>query len=117
MEKDTQDTLVRAYARLQGLRDNIAELDAVSVEDAYVNEYYAALDMLQEIGINTADFHVPDSEIKPRVTSRSREHISYSDQKYILKALLLAKLDAILIYFQVKYDKPRKVGFSPSGKG
>lgn len=117
MEKDTQDTILRAYARLQGLRDNIAELDALSVEDAYIEEYHAALGMLEEMGIETTDFRVPDSEIKPRVTSRSREHISYSDRKYVLKALLLAKLDAILTYFQVKYDKPRKVGFSPPGRG
>ena len=110
MNNSNQDTLARAYGLLQGLRNNVATLSWV--EQTYVKEYHSVLDMLEEIGINTTDFRVPDSEVKHRVRVSSPERTVYSDDRYVPNALLLAKLDAILVYFEIiTSEKPKKMGF------
>ena len=118
MEKNNQDTLARAYAMLQGLRNNVAMLD--EVEEVYAKEYHTMLDKLESVGIDVADFRIPTLEIKPRVNSQqfySSPRITYSNEKYVPKPLLLAKLDAILKYFEITTsEKPRKIGFSPPDK-
>ena len=115
MRKNNQDILARAYALLQGLRNNVATLSWV--EETYVKKYHSVLDMLEEIGIDTTAFRVPDSEVKRHVTMSSPERTVYSDESYVPKALLLAKLDAILIYFEIiTSEEPKKIGFSPPDK-
>lgn len=110
-----QDTIFRAYARLKGLRSNVDKLSLV--EDTYANEYHSILDTLEKTGINTTEFRVPTAEIKPRITSVSRSGKHYSDEKYVPKVLLLAKLDAILIYFEViTSPEPKKIGFTSPDK-
>ena len=96
MSKSNQDTLAQAYGLLQGLRNNVATLSWV--EETYVKEYHSVLDMLEEIGTNTTNFRVSDSEVKPRVAVSSPERTVYYDERYVPKQLLLAKLDAILVY-------------------
>ena len=119
VKKNNQDTLARAYAMLQGLKNNIAGLTWVA--EIYVTEYHMALDMLESVGIDTTQFRISASKVRPRVTasySRGGEtHRTYSQEKYIPKELLLAKLDGILIYFEIATaEKPRKIGFSPPDK-
>ena len=115
MEAKTQDILARALARLQGLRNNVADL--TSVEEIYVREYHEVLDKLEGIGVDTSDFRVPSSEVKPRVTGSSLGETHYSTKKYVPKALLLAKLDAVIAYFEIiTADKPRKTGYSTPDK-
>lgn len=112
MKENGQDRLARAYAMLQALRNNIAELTLV--EEMYVREYHTALDMLESIGIDINDFRIPSSEVKPHINSISDRGPTYSKEKYVPKQLLLAKVDAILIYFNITLsEKPRKIGFSP----
>lgn len=115
MEETSGDTVARVYARLKGLRDNVDKLSRV--EDTYVKEYHVILDNLDKVGIDTAEFRIEESEIRPRVTGIRDDRPSYSDKKYVAKALLLSKLDAILIYFElITADKPKRVGFSPPDK-
>jgi len=115
MKENGQDRLARAYAMLQALRNNITEL--ASVREIYVREYHTALDMLESIGIDINDFRIPNSEVKPRIRSISNRGPTYSEEKYVPKQLLLAKLDAILIYFNITLsEKPKKIGFSPHDK-
>jgi hypothetical protein len=110
-----QDTIIRAYARLKGLRSNVDKLGWV--EDTYANEYHSILDTLDKTGINTTEFRVPASEIQRRVVLSSPSGNTYSDEKYVPKVLLLAKLDAILAYFEIiTSDKPKRVGFTPPNK-
>jgi hypothetical protein len=112
VDQDIQDIIIRAYARLKGLRSNVDKLSLV--EETYANESHSILDTLEKTGINTTEFRVPIAEIKPRITSVSRSGKHYSDEKYVPKVLLLAKLDAILNYFEIiTSDKPKKIGFTP----
>lgn len=121
MGKNDQDTLTRAYAILRALRNNIAELTLV--EEIYVREYHTALDTLEGIGIDVTQFRIPSSEVQPRVTSISVVYSGipspppkYSKEKYVPKQLMLTKLDAILVYFEITYsEKPRRIGFSLPG--
>lgn len=113
MAKNNQDVLARAYATLKSLRTNIAEMTLTYVEETYVNEFHIVLTGLQGIGIDVSEFRIPSSVVKPRITST---HMgggrSYSDEKYVDKAYILTKLDAILGYFEIiTSEKPRGIGF------
>jgi hypothetical protein len=116
MANDKQDELARAYAMLSSLRKNVAQIDAVS--ERYVREFHSALDKLGGVEIDTYEFRIPYSELQPKITSRSRggngvERISYSKEKYVEKAYLLTKIDAVLGYFKIiTSEKPRRMGFS-----
>lgn len=111
MKKDDQDTLARAYVMLQSLRQNVDKL--TWVEEIYANEYQASLDILAGIGIDVAQFRISPSAVQHRVTASWPGGQDYSKEKYVPKALLLTKLDAVLIYFDITYsEKPRKIGFS-----
>jgi hypothetical protein len=117
MEEDTQDIFIRAYARLTSLKKNIDQINT-GVSETYVNEYHTVLNKLEEVGIEVSEFRIPDSLVKPRVTSSQKNystgvsHLSYSNGKYIDKSFLLTKLDAILGYFEIITSKePRKIGF------
>ena len=116
-----QDAIYRAYALLSSLRNNIDQPSITeygSIESSYVEEYHSALKSLEEAGFNVSHFRIPDSEVKPRVLSTSFEGTNYSEEKYVRKSYFLTKLDAILIYFDLKTSKPPKtLGFSPPDKG
>ena len=112
MEKNNQDAFTRAYATLTSLRKNINEMN-YGVLETYVREFHNVLDKLEGIGIDVSEFRIPTSEVKPRITSVSREGRHYSEEKYVDKSYILTKIDAILGYFEiVTSDKPRKIGFS-----
>ncbi len=119
MEKNAQDELARAYARLSALRNNIDKMKEYSIPEKYVEEFHTVLDRIKGIGIDTSEFRVPDSEVKPRVTmtihgSGGAERI-YSEEKYVDKPFILSKLDAILSYFEIiTSEKPKKIGFRTS---
>jgi len=111
MKKNDQAILARAYAMLQSLRQNADKLTLV--EEIYVNEYHAALDILEGIRIAVAQFRISPSEVQHHITARWLGGQAHSKEKYIPKALLLTKLDEVLIYFEITYsEKPRKIGFS-----
>lgn len=113
MVENKQDALLRAYATLSSLRKNIDQMTAYSVPETYVREFNTVLDKLEGIDIDVADFRIPDSEVKPRVTSTSYRGKTYSEEKYVERSLILIKLDAILGYFEIiTSEKPRKIGFT-----
>jgi hypothetical protein len=119
MVENKQDVLARVYAMLVSLRKNIAEIGAV--EEKYVREFHAVLDRIEGIEIDVSEFRIPDSELQPHITmtrfgSGGAEH-SYSKEKYVEKAFILTKLDAILGYFEIiTSEKPRSIGFHPPDK-
>jgi len=117
MTKDKQDKLARAYATLKSLRNNIAEMTSNPTE-IFVKEFHTVLDKLEGIGKDISEFRIPDSAVQPRVMWRTShmgggESIGYSEEKYVERAFLLTKLDAILGYFEIiTSEKPRSIGFS-----
>ena len=119
MEED-QDVILRAYAVLSSLRKNIDQPSITeynSIKSSYVEEFHSALRSLEEIGMNVSQFHIPDSEIQPRLLLSSLEGETYSRDKYVRKSYFLTKLDAILMYFDMKTAKPPEtIGFSPPSK-
>jgi len=124
MAEDTKDTLARAYATLKSLRNNIAEMNAVT--EIYVSEFHTVLTRLQGTGINVSEFWIPDSEIAPRVTvirtltfaDSPKSRADYSREKYVDKSFILMKIDTVLGYFEIiTSEKPKKMGFyTPSNK-
>lgn len=120
MVEDKNDELARAFATLSSLRKNIGQIATDHVLETYVIEYHAVLDRLEGIGIGVAEFRIPDSEVKPKVTSvvsyirGGESHVSYSEEKYVQRSFILTKIDAILGYFEIiTSKKPRTIGFSP----
>ena len=116
MEGDKQDKVARAYATLTSLRKNVSEMREQLIVETYVREYHAVLDRLEGIGIDITEFRVPDSQVKPKITSSmwddSGSHHSYSEEKYVDKPYLLTKIDSILSYFEIiTSEKPRRIGF------
>ena len=65
----------------------------------------------EETGVDLSQFRVPNSEIKPRVTSYNpRTGKSYSQEVYCERAYLFMKIDALLNKFNIEEDGP-KIGF------
>ena len=123
MTKNNQGALIRAYAMLLSLRKNIEQMKGNPTE-VFVLEFHTVLDRLQNISIDIAEFRIPASEVKPKVTGvpavnnatgRSVGHVSYSEEKYVDKSFILTKLDAILRYFEIiTSEKPKRIGFRTS---
>ncbi len=121
MVKNKQDVLARAYAMLSSLQKYIGDMTSNSVSEKYVREFHTVLDKVESIGIDTSEFRIPDSEVKPKVTDVSPVsylgggggHVSYSKEKYVDKSFILTKLGGILGYFEIiTSEKPRRIGFS-----
>lgn len=118
--EENQDVILRAYAVLSSLRKNIDQPSITeygSIKSSYVEEFHGVLKSLEEIGMNVSQFYIPASEIEPRLLSSSLEGDTHSPDKYVRKSYFLTKVDAILMYFDMKATKPRKtIGFSPPSK-
>jgi len=115
MVKNKQDELIRAYATLKSLRNNIAGM--TDVKETYVNAFHTVLIRLQDIGINTSEFWIPYSEINPRTASINTLTgvKQYTEERYVDKSFILTKLDAILGYFEIiTAEKPKRIGLVKS---
>ncbi len=115
MVESKQDALARAYATLSSLRKNIAQMSS-PIPEKYVREFHTALDKLESIGIDVAEFRIPDSEVKPQTIAsmyvRGRKEWS-NEVISVERSRILIKLDAILSYFEIiTSEKPRRIGFS-----
>ena len=118
MTGENQDGLIRAYARLSALRSNVEKMKEYSVTETYVREFHSVLDKLEMNGLEVSDFRIPDSLVKPRITSSGFDGRSYSEEKYADRSFLLLKLDAILGYFEiVTSEKPKTIGFRAPNRG
>jgi len=64
-----------------------------------------------------SEFRVQNSEIKQTIVSLNglTGETTYSEGKYVERALLMTKLDALLAYFSlVVDDRKPQIGFGPS---
>jgi len=94
-----------AISQFQALRKNIPNL----VDENLVREYHSILDLFHSSsGEDFSLFHVPDAELKPRVTSSRRASYrfpgsgsaSYSREKYCDRDVFMRRVDAAAIYVQ-----------------
>ena len=107
------DVVARVYARLSGLKESLPEGRVIS--GRYVEEYHDALKPLQALGLDVSEFMVPHADVRPIVSggNYATGEVRYSKEPYVDRALLLAKLTAILTYFSLGGEDRRRVGFDP----
>lgn len=120
MEENKRDKLLRAYTKLLSLREQIDKMTTKNVPETSVRKFHNVLDRLEDVGIDVAEYRIPDSEITPIVKSiqtltfdNRPSGPTYSEEKYVDKSSILTELDAILSYLKaITSEKPKKMGFS-----
>jgi hypothetical protein len=117
---DDGDKLARAYARLVGLKESLS--GRATIPERYVEEFHSALAHLADLGFDIAEFKIPPADLGPLMTSGNyltgEKH--YSPNRYVPRALFLAKLTAVLTYFSIQGStggEKRRIGFNPGGGG
>jgi hypothetical protein len=102
------DQILRAYATLSSLRDNIPE--GYKVHEKWVHEYNGAIEKLEKaLGIDLTDFKVPNNELKRSKASGNRDGL------WCERAILMQKLASTLAYFTgLQGGQERQIGFRPS---
>jgi hypothetical protein len=87
----TGDPVLRAYANLKAVRDNLGP--GYVHEEGFYRQYNSALDELQQAGVDVSEWRMTHSDVG-NIDGRE----------------FRAKIDAILIYFNVQTQKPA-IGF------
>ena len=109
------DKIIRLYTRLKSLKENLPD-KTTTIDEKYVWEYHLIINDLEKITTSDlSEFKVPDSEIEPLLSSFNTltGEKNYTKKRFCDKNFLLAKLDAILDYFQITHlsqEKPT-IGF------
>ena len=102
MAENKIDKCYAAFLSINAIRENI---DSISIEDEvserYIKEFHDALDILEADGIDPNLYRIPEKEIKRRFVKFVGK-IQYSSAKYVPKALLVAKINALITYLQFK---------------
>lgn len=93
------DKLARAYARLKSLKTNLPPSQSRVVE-SYVTEFHGALDSLAQMGIDVAEFRVPQDQVRPPLAITPGRNSAYTT-RYVERNLLLVKVDAVLNYLEM----------------
>ncbi len=99
---DQDSLLVKAYARLKALRDNLPTSDTYAPR-VMLNDFNRALDDLGRAGFDASDFGVTDQDLDDAWGVPS-----------IQSTVLRARLDAVLIFFRINHDTGptrAKIGF------
>ena len=107
------DRLRRAYAFLSSLKQNLPQT-IHPVHERYVREYHTIIDDLKQLGFDLEQFRIPEPELKHKAVSidMMTGRDEYSKDRYVEKAFLLVKLDALLGYFTLVIDdKKPAIGF------
>lgn len=119
---DATDSIVRAFARLIALRQNLPEHRLL--DESWVREYHSALDALEALGFRLEEFRVANERLKTtRVQTHAETQVGAPAQ-YARDAMvqlernhLFAKLDAVLSYFEFATTATARekfpVGFRP----
>lgn len=116
------DQYVRLYSRLHSLKANLPENKYIS--ENYVQEYHIIIDDLSKAAtIELSEFKIPPSEIKPSIIGNKAnitgelswvQESSYSETRYCERNIILSKMDALLMYFQISNSKEKEsIGFKP----
>jgi len=100
MAENKMDKRYFAFISISALRKHIKSIVG-SIPELYIKEFHDALDILEDDGIDTNIFRIPATEIKPGFVEFEGK-IKYTDEKYAPKALLLAKIDALITYLKIE---------------
>lgn len=114
-EIDQADALARSYSRLISLRDSLKGIGDSTVAEWYVTEFHGALDRLRDAGVDVAEFRLPPAAMQ-RAASYNYLTGASTDlgKPYVERALLLAKCGAVVSYFEMSPDEPKRpIGFRP----
>ena len=110
------DQILRAYATITSIRANVPERH--EVEARWVNEFNAAIAKLEKLlGIDLQEFKVPQDALKRYVASCNSltSDVTYLEGLWCERAILMQKLDSVLVYFTGLEDRDdKKIGFRPS---
>jgi hypothetical protein len=112
------DQILRAYATITSIRANVPERH--EVEARWVNEFNAAIAKLEKsLGIDLQEFKVPQDALKRYVASCNSltSDVTYLEGLWCERAILMQKLDSVLVYFTGLEDREdKKIGFRPSNQ-
>ena len=109
------DQILRAYAAITSIRANVPERH--EVEERWVNEFNSAIEKLEKsLGIDLQEFKVPQDALKRFVASCNSQtgDVTYLDGLWCERAILMQKLDSVLVYFTGLQDREdTQIGFRP----
>lgn len=110
------DKLIRAISLLTALRDSTKDAKEYNdLSESHVSEFHARLSDITTMGIDIAEFLIPNPELEPKLLMSSDSGNTYSDEKYVRKSIFLTKLNGILNYLNYILKQPeRTVGFKPN---
>ncbi len=99
MGNNPNDKLLRAYARLSSLKENLPKNELVP--ETFVIEYHDAFRHVEDLGFDVDEFKIPVNLVKPKVTSFNAisGEKTYSTTSFVDRNFLLTKLTAALSYF------------------
>lgn len=110
-----QDLILRSYAILGSLKQNIPE--GHEVEGRWVQEYGKEIENLEKsLYVDLSGFKVPHDALhrSPAVKSQLWGKHIYREGLWCERSVLMHKLDAVLLYFSAKQPpEDRKIGFKP----
>lgn len=101
---DSQTSIVKAYARLKGLRNNIPEKEHWAPQ-VLVRDFNRAIDDLNAAGFDLSDFALVGSDLEiPAMFGEESRTARVS--------VLKARIDAVLVYFEVQTGQTSaRIGF------
>jgi hypothetical protein len=112
MIDEAEDKIRRAVARLSSIRKNLP--DTPFIDESLVHEYSGGLRHLEDLGVDVAEFRVPEESLERRVMSKNDFGVTYAKERTMKRALFVTKLDAALGY--LARDPGRgNMGFSKTG--
>lgn len=107
------DELLRSYAIISSLKENIPETHEIS--DSWVKEFHAAIAKLESsTGLDLSDFKVSSEHIKKSVGSSNylTHEVHYRQGLWCERSVLIHKISSILVYFTGLNTAPeKKIGF------
>jgi hypothetical protein len=99
-----QQSLVFAYARLKGLRDNIpTDPKQPFVSDVMWQDFNKAIEDVKAAGYDLSAFAISGNDMDE----------GYSGHRHLLASVLRSRVDALLVYFSIETGDARRprVGF------
>ncbi len=109
------DQILRAYAAITSIRANVPERP--QIEERWVNEFNAAIEKLEKsMDIDLQEFKVPQDALKRFIASCNSmtNDVTYLEGLWCERAILMQKLDSVLVYFTGLQDREdNTIGFHP----
>ena len=109
------DQILRAYATITSMKGNVPERP--QIEERWVIEFNTAIEKLEKsLSIDLQEFKVPKDALKRFVASCNSltNDVTYLEGLWCERAILMQKLDSVLVYFTGLQDREEnKIGFHP----